>query len=491
MCSWATDRPIDELNPTDTEFGIEATTISPAYTFDNVRKAIGITDPTVINSKKAQNILGKKRILNIDNSLPIGDETYELYNNLTDCKIHYSVKVIEHSICKETGSEIISLELVYPTAIHAHLMTHRVFSRNVSSSRATPIPTMLKNMQEHTYIPLKFGVNKPGMQAIDILSPEDTTKAIAAIMKHKASCEELVNTLDSLNVHKEVVNKYLFPFSFTTTIVTTTDLSNFRNLRSGGLPQEEIRYLCELLINEVDNSTPRLMSNQNDKVATNWHLPYITAAEREKYHNNPMLLCMMSIARVARVSRFNHDKTDCTLEGDMITYSGMLFANPPHRSPTEAVATPALTKEEFSRNFQGWVQYRSLIEPVINHSIRSPEAIKNNIFAITPPIEIIPEFYNRSLKQMNEPLKQNDNGFSKQTREALTDTIPNQLKEQLIDLSTLAIKNTIMETNDGSASLSEQERGGIAVKALDNSLTMFGKIEGIIRACYDKYKPVK
>ena len=41
--------------------------------------------------------------------------------------------------CHERGdAPIITWELMYPRYIHSELMTHRMFSRNASSSRATP-----------------------------------------------------------------------------------------------------------------------------------------------------------------------------------------------------------------------------------------------------------------------------------------------------------------------------------------------------------------
>jgi thymidylate synthase ThyX len=47
-------------------------------------------------------------------------------------------KVITDSISKHTGQRITTFELDYNRYIHGELMTHRVFSRNSSSSRAIP-----------------------------------------------------------------------------------------------------------------------------------------------------------------------------------------------------------------------------------------------------------------------------------------------------------------------------------------------------------------
>ena len=76
-----------------------------------------------------------------------------------------SVKVIADSISAHTKQRITTLELEYPRFIHAELMTHRVFSRNSSSSRAIPIQTMINHIKATTAIPIHWGKNQSGMQA--------------------------------------------------------------------------------------------------------------------------------------------------------------------------------------------------------------------------------------------------------------------------------------------------------------------------------------
>ena len=51
-------------------------------------------------------------------------------------------KIIADSI-SDTGKRITTFQLLYPRFIHAELMTHRVFSRNASSSRAIPVKKMI------------------------------------------------------------------------------------------------------------------------------------------------------------------------------------------------------------------------------------------------------------------------------------------------------------------------------------------------------------
>ena len=74
-----------------------------------------------------------------------------------------TAKIIADSI-SEKGKRITTFELEYPRIIHSELMTHRVFSRNAMSSRAVPVGKMLQQIVENPAMPVRFGVNKRGME---------------------------------------------------------------------------------------------------------------------------------------------------------------------------------------------------------------------------------------------------------------------------------------------------------------------------------------
>lgn len=56
------------------------------------------------------------------------------------------VKVIADSV-SPTGKRITTMQLRYWRAIHSEFMTHRVFSRNASSSRAIPVAKMIEQVR--------------------------------------------------------------------------------------------------------------------------------------------------------------------------------------------------------------------------------------------------------------------------------------------------------------------------------------------------------
>ena len=75
-----------------------------------------------------------------------------------------NAKIVADSMSPE-GVRLTTLQLRYPRFILAEFNTHRVFSRNSSSSRAIPVKKMLEQVQTDPAMPVWWGKNQPGMQA--------------------------------------------------------------------------------------------------------------------------------------------------------------------------------------------------------------------------------------------------------------------------------------------------------------------------------------
>jgi len=73
------------------------------------------------------------------------------------------VKIIEDTV--GYGRRLTTFQLRYPRFIHSELMTHRVFSRNASSSRAIPTAKLLEMVKIDPAMPVYWGKNQSGMQA--------------------------------------------------------------------------------------------------------------------------------------------------------------------------------------------------------------------------------------------------------------------------------------------------------------------------------------
>ena len=126
------------------------------------------------------------------------------------------------------GIRLTTFVLTYPRFIHAEFMTHRMFSRNASSSRAIPFKRQIKLIRESMAGPVKWGLNQSGMQAY--------TEATG--LKRKIG--ELTWTLAGLcaigfayilyklGFHKQIVNRIIEPFNHIT--VGSTSLIIFIHL---------------------------------------------------------------------------------------------------------------------------------------------------------------------------------------------------------------------------------------------------------------------
>lgn len=105
-----------------------------------------------------------------------------------------TAKVIADSI-SVAGARITTLELRYPRFIHAEFMTHRMFSRNASSSRAIPVERLIQDILDDTAMPIHWGKNQPGMQA----KPESEPKSIRIV----AGYEVVHNCLDQWMIARD------------------------------------------------------------------------------------------------------------------------------------------------------------------------------------------------------------------------------------------------------------------------------------------------
>src|SRR5574344_1141764 len=77
-----------------------------------------------------------------------------------------TAKVVCDSV-SEQGVRLTTFEIEYPRFIHGELMTHRILSKNSSSSRAIPIQKMLDQIESNMALPIYWGKNKSGMQAVE------------------------------------------------------------------------------------------------------------------------------------------------------------------------------------------------------------------------------------------------------------------------------------------------------------------------------------
>ena len=297
-----------------------------------------------------------------------------------------SAKIIADSV-SESGKRITTLQLCYPRIVHADFMTHRVFSRNGSSSRAMPIAKVIAQVRNDPAMPVRWGKNQPGMQAHEDLTGTDLT---LAQYRWRAAAHEAADSAESmmkLGLHKQIVNRILEPFQWMHVVLTATEFDNWDELRDHADADPTIQELARQIKIARAGSTPKLLSPGE------WHLPYVTDEDYDavaRYRREAMgmndleafdddgiveMLRKVSAARCCRVSYLKHDGHPSTIGDDLLLCERLAGARPIHASPFEHQATPDKLENcpfvegllewanpHLHGNFVGWVQYRKLIE---------------------------------------------------------------------------------------------------------------------------------
>lgn len=273
-----------------------------------------------------------------------------------------SAKVIEKSV-SPFGKVITTFELRYPRFIHSEFMTHRMFSRNASSSRAIPVAKILDSIMCEPARPIHWGANQPGMQANEELGQPAKVQVQSLWNEACNAACELAAKMTELGAHKQIVNRITEPFQHISVIVTATEWPNFYELRNHPDAQPEIHELARVML-EADANAPETRRTGSMSYAAAWHLPYVTEQERVDHSWMPELLCRISAARCARVSYLTHDGQSPSIEKDLALFDRLVGGVPLHASPIEHQAVWH-DGDHMSRNFRGWTQHREIYEASI------------------------------------------------------------------------------------------------------------------------------
>lgn len=301
-----------------------------------------------------------------------------------------SAKIILDSLAPN-GMRLTTFELKYPRFIHSEFMTHRMLSRNASSSRAIPIEKMIEAVLNDPAMPVYWGANQKGMQAsveLDdddlefgtgvganfiVRSPSPRQMAKDVWLEARLKAIDYVKTLSQIGLHKQIANRLLEPWAHMTTIASATCWKNFFYLRTHKDAQPEFQALARTMRKVYDASSP-VRLNVGD-----WHTPYILEedvvearayilSQRDRPEDEQDLfvqdrLNRISAGRCARVSYLTQDgrrdhSDDLALYDRLM--AGLKTGDPVHASPLEHVAQ-ALHLPTQCGNFFGWLQLRKTI----------------------------------------------------------------------------------------------------------------------------------
>ena len=287
-----------------------------------------------------------------------------------------SAKVVADSV-GPTGKRMTTFELVYPRLIHAELMTHRMLSKNCSSSRAIPITKAIEQVQENPMFPVYWGSAQSGMQAGPELVGDQLELAKKLWQKGIDQSIALVKEFDELKVHKQVSSRWLETGQLIKTVISGTDWDNLLWLRNDDAAQPEFHELARCIQECFNASIPEVLQPGE------YHTPYVDHIRIDGVlcyldsNGNKLTLDEARKISASCAAQVSYRRLNDSKEKALEIFDKLFSGAKPHLSPVEHIATPMehiqndiwqdgathVTRSGvfYSGNLNSWIQYRQLL----------------------------------------------------------------------------------------------------------------------------------
>ena len=133
------------------------------------------------------------------------------------------------------GDRLTSVLVTMPRIILSEMNTHRMLSKNTSSSRAIPFNKMVEAIENNPFIPIAWQKSHSGMQGTEYIT--DLAEIQGKNLMWLAGRDRAIKTAKDLHeadVTKQLCNRLLEPFMWTTMLITgpKSGWENFFNLRN-------------------------------------------------------------------------------------------------------------------------------------------------------------------------------------------------------------------------------------------------------------------
>lgn len=147
-------------------------------------------------------------------------------------------EIVANSISPQ-GDQLVTVLATFPRIILAEVNTHRMLSKNTSSSRAIPFNKMVKAILDNPFIPIAWQKHHSGMQGTEYI--ENNKNYIQAWLDSRNDAIKNAERLYTNGLTKQLCNRLLEPFMWTTMLITGSKegWDNFFELRC---PNYEFRY---------------------------------------------------------------------------------------------------------------------------------------------------------------------------------------------------------------------------------------------------------
>jgi hypothetical protein len=120
-------------------------------------------------------------------------------------KTSISAYIIADSI-NTYGDRLTTMVLTYPRIIHAEMMTHRMFSRNASSSRAVPVKKMIESIRNNTFCPFEFQKAHKGMQGTEYFIEQDKEECKQLWLESAEFALQQSEKMEKKEISKQIIN---------------------------------------------------------------------------------------------------------------------------------------------------------------------------------------------------------------------------------------------------------------------------------------------
>lgn len=316
-------------------------------------------------------------------------------------------KIVAHSLRKNNGDEVVTFELTLPRIILPELLTHRMFSRNTSSSRAIPFYKAVEAVKYNPFIPMAYQHSHRGMQGDKYVWDTDLLDDIEQkwLQVRDKSVEIASKLYFNYDITKQLCNRLLEPFLYTTMLVTTekSSLLNFFELRcpqydfngtifkskekaieagfgkdfdnlqwlyaNKGMAEIHMMLLAEKMYDAYNNNTANILNGGE------WHIPYLEEIKNLKEDISIHDAIKVSVSMCARVSYTDFDHNVSDVDEHINLFNRLKDSKPAHYTPFEHVCV-CMTKDEYEsttfkgepctpnwcKNLKGFSSLRALIE---------------------------------------------------------------------------------------------------------------------------------
>jgi len=197
------------------------------------------------------------------------------------------------------GDRLTTLLITFPRFILAEVNTHRMLSKNTSSSRAIPFEKMIQSVEKDPFIPIAWQKDHKGMQGTEYITDENAIKCLNSMWLDGK--EQAIHTAKNLyrgaykmvadrdvdgnllrglvsedipdtGVTKQICNRLLEPYMWTTMLITGSEegWKNFFKLRcpqyyiTDNQKEPYAKSWKELLLYHSDDKYTQIIKNNQE-----------------------------------------------------------------------------------------------------------------------------------------------------------------------------------------------------------------------------------